>query len=92
MTVAVTPRRPARGGSDRIDGRGGSDRLSGGAGKDRLAGGPGADRLSGGRDADRLNAVNGRADHLVKGGPGKDICRIDPADEPKAQGCEIVIS
>jgi RTX calcium-binding nonapeptide repeat (4 copies) len=78
------------GGNDRINGRGGSDRLSGGAGKDRLAGGSGRDRLSGGRGADRLNAVDGRADRVVKGGPGKDICRVDPADEFKVQGCEIV--
>jgi hypothetical protein len=89
----------SRGGNDRIRGRGGSDRLSGGAGEDRLAGGPGRDRLSGGRGrdrlsggrgADRLNAVDGRADRVVKGGPGKDICRVDPADEFKARGCEIV--
>jgi hypothetical protein len=78
------------GGNDRINGGGGSDRLSGGAGKDRLAGGSGRDRLSGGRGADRLNAVDGRADRVIKGGPGKDICRVDPADEFKAQGCEIV--
>jgi hypothetical protein len=78
------------GGNDLIKGRGGSDRLSGGAGKDRLAGGPGRDRLSGGRGADRLNAVDGGADRVVKGGPGKDICRVDPADEFKARGCEIV--
>jgi hypothetical protein len=37
-----------------------------------------------------LNAVDGRADRVVKGGPGKDICRVDPADEFKARGCEIV--
>ncbi len=80
----------ARGGNDRIKGGGGSDRLSGGAGKDRLVGGAGRDRLSGGRGADRLNAVDGRADRVVKGGPGKDICRVDPADEFKARGCEIV--
>ena len=78
------------GGNDRVQGGAGSDRLSGGAGKDRLAGGPGRDRLSGGRGADRLNAVDGRADRLVKGGPGKDICRVDPADRFKAKGCEIV--
>jgi hypothetical protein len=78
------------GGNDRIKGRGGSDRLSGGAGKDRLAGGSGRDRLSGGRGADRLNAVDGRPDGVVKGGPGKDICRVDPADAFKARGCEIV--
>jgi hypothetical protein len=77
-------------GNDRIKGRGGSDRLSGGAGKDRLTGGSGRDRLSGGRGADRLNAVDGRADRVVKGGPGKDVCRVDPADEFKARGCETV--
>ena len=37
-----------------------------------------------------MTAVDGRADRVVKGGPGKDICRVDPADEFKAQGCEIV--
>jgi hypothetical protein len=37
-----------------------------------------------------LNAVDGRADRVIKGGPGKDICRVDPADELKTQGCEIV--
>jgi len=78
------------GGNDRIRGRGGSDRLFGGRGRDRLSGGRGRDRLFGGRGADRLNAVDGRADRVVKGGPGRDICRIDPADESKARGCEIV--
>jgi hypothetical protein len=78
------------GGNDRIKGRGGKDRLSGGSGRDRLAGGPGRDRLSGGRGADRLNTVDGRRDLVVNGGPGKDICRVDPADEVKVQGCEIV--
>jgi hypothetical protein len=80
----------SRGGNDRINGGAGSDRLSGGAGKDRLTGGPGRDRLSGGRGADRLNAVDGRADRVVSGGPGRDICRIDPADEFRTRGCEIV--
>jgi RTX calcium-binding nonapeptide repeat (4 copies) len=78
------------GGNDRIKGRGGSDRLAGGAGIDRLAGGSGRDRISGGRGADRLNAVDGRADRVVKGGPGKDVCRLDAADVFKAHGCEIV--
>jgi Ca2+-binding RTX toxin-like protein len=78
------------GGNDRIKGRGGKDRLSGGSGRDRLAGGPGRDRLSGGRGADHLNTVDGRRDRVVNGGPGQDICRVDPADEVKVQGCEIV--
>jgi hypothetical protein len=77
-------------GNDRIRGGGGSDRLSGGRGNDRLAGGSGRDRLSGGRGADRLNAVDGRADRLVMGGPGRDVCRVDPADEAKVKGCETV--
>jgi hemolysin type calcium-binding protein len=80
----------SRGGNDRIKGGGGNDRLSGGAGKDRLVGGSGRDRLSGGRGADRLNAVDGRADRAIKGGRGKDVCRVDPADEFAVQGCEIV--
>ena len=75
-------------GSDRLAGGSGRDRLSGGRGSDRLAGGSGRDRLSGGRGADRLNTVDGRADRVVMGGPGRDICRLDPADE--AKGCEIV--
>ena len=78
------------GGNDRIKGRGGTDRLSGGSGRDRLAGGPARDRLSGGRGADHLNSVDGRRDRVVNGGPGKDSCRVDPADEDKVQGCEIV--
>ena len=77
-------------GRDRLVGGSGRDRLSGGTGKDRLVGGSGRDRLYGGRGADRLNAVDGRADRVVSGGPGKDICRVDLADAVKARGCEIV--
>jgi hypothetical protein len=76
-------------GNDRLAGGSGRDRLSGGRGNDRLAGGSGRDRLSGGRGADRLNTVDGRAD-AVMGGSGRDICRVDPADEAKVKGCEIV--
>jgi hypothetical protein len=77
-------------GNDRIRGRAGSDRLFGGAGRDRLAGGTGRDRLSGGRGADRVNAVDGRADRVVRGGRGQDVCRIDPADALNTRGCETV--
>src|SRR5215208_5870862 len=77
-------------GNDRITGGGGSDRLFGGRGSDRLSGGAGRDRLSGGRGADRLNSVDGRADRLVMGGPGRDVCRVDPADEAMVKGCETV--
>jgi hypothetical protein len=77
-------------GRDRLSGGSGRDRLVGGSGRDRLFGGSGRDRLNGGRGDDRLNAVDGRADGVVNGGPGKDICRVDPADEVKARGCEIV--
>jgi Ca2+-binding RTX toxin-like protein len=77
-------------GNDRLAGGSGRDRLSGGRGNDRLAGGSGRDRLSGGRGADRLNTVDGRADRVVMGGPGTDICRVDPADQTRVRGCEIV--
>ena len=89
----------ARGGNDRIKGRGGNDRLYGGSGrdrllgghgKDRLYGGSGRDRLLGGRGADHLNSVDGRRDRLIKGGPGKDVCRVDPADKANVRGCETV--
>jgi hypothetical protein len=79
-----------RRGRDRLSGGPGRDRLSGGPGRDRLSGGPGRDRLSGGPGRDRLNAVDGRRDRVVKGGPGKDVCRVDPADDAKVKGCEIV--
>ena len=77
-------------GGDRLAGGSGRDRLSGGRGSDRLAGGSGRDRLSGGRGADRLNSVDGRTDRVVRGGPGRDVCRVDPAEEAKAKGCETV--
>jgi RTX calcium-binding nonapeptide repeat (4 copies) len=80
----------ARGGDDRAKGRRGRDRVSGGRGADRLWGGGGTDRLSGGRGADRLNAVDGRQDRAVRGGPGKDVCRIDEADRASVKGCETV--
>ena len=44
----------------------------------------------GGRGADRLNAVDGRRDRVVRGGPGKDVCRVDAIDQAKMQGCETV--
>jgi RTX calcium-binding nonapeptide repeat (4 copies) len=80
----------ARGGDDRLNGRRGADRLFGGRGSDRLTGGRGRDRLSGGPGADRLNAVDGRRDRLVSGGPGNDVCRIDATDRARTRGCETV--
>ena len=76
--------------ADVIKARGGNDRVNGGRGRDRLSGGPGRDRLFGGRGADRLNAVDGLRDRLVRGGPGKDVCRIDPVDRANTKGCETV--
>ena len=67
--------------ADVIKSRGGNDRLNGRGGGDRLSGGPGADRL---------NAVDGRRDRLVRGGPGKDVCRIDAVDRPNVKSCETV--
>jgi hypothetical protein len=80
----------ARRGDDRIRARGGSDRIFGGPGRDRLSGGAGRDRLLGGRGGDRLNAADGRPDRLVRGGPGKDVCKVDAVDRGKVKGCETV--
>ena len=77
-------------GNDRLLGGAGNDRLSGGRGSDRLTGGAGRDRLSGGRGSDRLNSVDGRADGRIRGGRGRDFCRIDPADAANVKGCEVV--
>jgi hypothetical protein len=67
--------------ADVIRARGGNDRVKGRGGRDRLWGGPGADRL---------NAVDGRRDRVVRGGPGRDVCRVDATDRAKLKGCEIV--
>jgi Ca2+-binding RTX toxin-like protein len=83
-------RAKGRRGRDRVSGGRGADRLWGGRGADRLWGGRGADRLRGGRGADRLNAVDGRQDRVVHGGPGKDVCRVDAADQARVRGCETV--
>ena len=78
----------ARRGNDRIYGRQGRDRISGSRGKDHVKGGKGKDRLSGGKGADHLNAVDGKADRAINGGPGKDVCAIDEADLAALRGCE----
>jgi Ca2+-binding RTX toxin-like protein len=77
-------------GPDVIKSLGGDDRIRGRGGRDRLLGGPGRDRVLGGRGADRLNAVDGRRDRVVSGGPGKDVCRVDATDRARLKGCEIV--
>ena len=65
--------------ADKIKALGGADRVKGKAGRDRLKAGPGADRV---------NAVDGKRDRAVKGGPGRDVCRVDEADLPRMNGCE----
>ena len=75
-------------GPDRIVGTAKADKLRSLRGDDRVKGRGGKDRLSGGPGADRLNAVDGKRDRAVRGGPGKDFCRIDPADLSKMKGCE----
>ena len=77
-------------GPDRIVGTAKADVIKARGGDDRVRGRGGRDRLFGGRGADRLNAVDGRRDRVVKGGPGKDICRVDAADQAKMKGCETV--
>ena len=78
----------ARRGNDRLNGRQGGDRISGSRGKDHVKGGKGKDRLFAGKSADHLNAVDGKADRAVNGGPGKDVCAIDEADLAVLKGCE----
>jgi Ca2+-binding RTX toxin-like protein len=81
----------ARGGNDRVNGRGGGDRVRGSRGKDRIKGARGKDRLLAGKNADRLNAVDGKVDRAVNGGPGKDVCTIDQVDLPRLRNCEEAV-
>jgi Ca2+-binding RTX toxin-like protein len=78
----------ARRGNDRVNGRKGGDRIRGSRGKDHIKGAQGRDRLLAGKGADHLNAVDGKADRAVNGGPGKDVCAIDQADLAVLKGCE----
>jgi Ca2+-binding RTX toxin-like protein len=77
-------------GADRIVGTAKADVIRSLGGNDRIRGRRGRDRLFGGRGADRLNAVDGRRDRVVNGGPGKDICRVDAIDRARMKGCETV--
>jgi RTX calcium-binding nonapeptide repeat (4 copies) len=77
-------------GPDRLVGTKKGDTIRGGRGNDRIRGRGGRDRLLGGRGADRLNAVDGKRDRGIRGGPGKDVCRIDATDRVKTRGCETV--
>ena len=77
-------------GPDKIAGTAKADVIKSLRGNDRIKGRGGRDRLFGGRGADRLNAVDGRRDRVVSGGPGNDICRVDATDQAKIRGCETV--
>ena len=77
-------------GPDRIVGTAKADVIKALGGNDRVKGRGARDRLFGGRGADRLNAVDGRRDRVVNGGPGKDVCRVDATDQAKMKGCETV--
>jgi Ca2+-binding RTX toxin-like protein len=77
-------------GPDKIVGTAKADMIKSLGGDDRVRGRGGRDRLFGGRGADRLNAVDGRRDRVVSGGPGKDVCRVDAADRARMKGCETV--
>ena len=77
-------------GPDRIVGTAKADVIKALGGNDRVKSRGARDRLFGGRGADRLNAVDGRRDRVVNGGPGKDVCRVDATDQAKMKGCETV--
>ena len=76
--------------ADVIRGGRGNDVIRGGRGKDRLIGGRGRDRIFGGRGADRLNALDGRRDLVIRGGPGRDVCSVDRTDRNNTSGCEVI--
>ncbi|HEX3326501.1 MAG TPA: calcium-binding protein [Actinomycetota bacterium] len=88
--TAARDRIAARGGDDRVNGRQRADLLIGSKGRDRITGAEGRDRLVGGSGADHLNAVDGKADRVVNGGRGRDVCVIDRADRPALKNCERV--
>jgi hypothetical protein len=75
-------------GPDKLVGTGKADKLKARGGDDRVKGRGGSDRIAGGPGGDRLNAVDGKRDRAVKGGPGRDICKVDAADVPKMKSCE----
>ena len=77
-------------GPDKIVGTTKADAIRSLGGSDRIRGRGGRDRLFGGRGADRVNAVDGRRDRAVRGGPGKDVCRIDLIDRSRMKDCESV--
>lgn len=77
-------------GADRLVGSAKPDRIDGLAGDDRINGRGGRDRLAGGGGDDRIDAVDGRKDRSVRGGPGSDTCRVDDADRRLVKGCENV--
>ena len=77
-------------GADRLVGTAKGDVIKARGGNDRVGGRGGRDRLFGGRGDDRLNAVDGRQDRVVNGGPGKDVCRVDAIDQANMKGCETV--
>jgi len=77
-------------GADRLVGSAKPDRIDGRAGNDRIDGRQGRDRLSGGGGDDRIDAVDGRKDRSVRGGPGSDTCTVDDADRRLVKGCENV--
>jgi Ca2+-binding RTX toxin-like protein len=80
-----------KGGGDLLKGLAGNDRLSGGQGRDLLTGGAGVDRLFAGPARDGLKAADGKADRLVNGGGGKNVCVIDiPADLPVTRNCGTI--
>lgn len=76
--------------ADKLTGTKKGDRINGRAGNDRINGRKGADKLKGGAGKDKINAVDGAKDKKVRGGPGKDVCKIDEVDRNAVRGCEKV--
>lgn len=80
---------------DTLVGGNDNDLLNGGEGDDtlddslRFADNPGQNRFIGGPEDDEIDAVNGRLDKKIDGGPGFDECAVDDNDT-KIRNCEIV--
>jgi hypothetical protein len=65
---------------DLVRGGGVANIIRGLAGGDDIVGGLGRDRLRGGSGDDTIDARDGLPGDVVSGGPGRNVCRVDPGD------------
>jgi Ca2+-binding RTX toxin-like protein len=70
-------------GDDTLRGDAGNDLISGGRGNDNMVGGEDNDQLHGNKGDDILNGVDAGGEDKLSGGDGKNLCFVDPSDEPE---------